>query len=407
MKFAHLADCHIGSWRDRKLRILSLQSFVVAIDVCREREVDFILIAGDLFNTSLPPIDDLKQIVRKLNELKKDNIPVYIIPGSHDYSPSGKTMIDVLESAGLVINVCKGEVEGGKLKLNFIQDKKTGVKITGIVGKKGMLDRKYYETLYKSNLEQEPGFKIFMLHTAITELKPKELEKMDSMQLSLLPRGFNYYAAGHVHYILEKDIDGYGKIVYPGALFPANFAELEKFKAGGFYIYEDGLLSYEKLNIVNVESLNLNCEDMLPEEVKELIYSKIKNKEFYNTIVLMRLRGILKAGKPSDIDFKDIFTALKLKGAYYVMKNTIKLTSKEFEKLNRPEETMTNEEIEQALINEHKQVLPGLGIEQSKKIMKELMQALANEKGDLTIQEHQDRIIKDVEGILEDPYLHD
>ena len=35
------------------------------------------------------------------------NIEVYVIPGSHDFSPSGKTMLDVLENSGLVINVNK------------------------------------------------------------------------------------------------------------------------------------------------------------------------------------------------------------------------------------------------------------------------------------------------------------
>ncbi len=59
MKFAHLADCHIGSWRDPKLRDASTLAFGKAIDKCVEENVDFILVAGDLFNTSLPSIDGL------------------------------------------------------------------------------------------------------------------------------------------------------------------------------------------------------------------------------------------------------------------------------------------------------------------------------------------------------------
>ena len=42
------------------------------------------------------------------------------------------------------------------------------------------------------NLEEEEGFKIFMFHTALTELKPKNLERMDSAPISLLPKGFDY-----------------------------------------------------------------------------------------------------------------------------------------------------------------------------------------------------------------------
>jgi DNA repair exonuclease SbcCD nuclease subunit len=133
MKFAHIADCHIGSWRDPKLRDISTTAFVKAIDRCKEKKVDFVLIAGDLFNTSLPSVDRLKIVVQKFKELNDINIPIYTIAGSHDFSPSGKTMLDVLESAGLCVNVTKGRVEGNKLFLNFTVDEKTGTKITGMI----------------------------------------------------------------------------------------------------------------------------------------------------------------------------------------------------------------------------------------------------------------------------------
>ncbi|MBS3157918.1 metallophosphoesterase, partial [Candidatus Woesearchaeota archaeon] len=193
MKFAHLADCHIGAWRDPKLRLVSNKAFEIAIDKCIEEKVDFVLIAGDLFNTSLPSIDSLKIAATKFRELKDNDVPVYAIAGSHDFSPSGKTLIDVLESAGLLVNVVKGRIvedesdkSKSKLLLNFTVDKKTGAKITGLLGKRGMLDRIYYENLDLANLEAESGFKIFMFHTALTELKPKDLEKMDSSPISFL-----------------------------------------------------------------------------------------------------------------------------------------------------------------------------------------------------------------------------
>ena len=44
MKFAHLADCHIGSWRDPKLRDLSSTAFSKAVDSCIQKQVDFVLI---------------------------------------------------------------------------------------------------------------------------------------------------------------------------------------------------------------------------------------------------------------------------------------------------------------------------------------------------------------------------
>ena len=102
MKYAHLADLHLGSWREPKMRDLSIKAFITAMDQCANQNVDFILFAGDIFNTSLPSLDTLKIVTKKLKELKDRNIPIYVIAGSHDFSPSGKTMVDVLENAGLL-----------------------------------------------------------------------------------------------------------------------------------------------------------------------------------------------------------------------------------------------------------------------------------------------------------------
>lgn len=350
MKFAHLADCHIGSWRDPKLREVSILAFNEAVNICIERNVDFILVSGDLFNTSLPSIDKLKQVVVKLKQLSNKGIGVYIVPGSHDFSPSGKTMLDVLEEAGLLVNVVKGSVEDNKLKLDFTVDNKTGAKIAGMLGKKGMLEKSYYEALLKDNLENEDGFKIFMFHTALTEFKPSELKDMDSSPLSLLPKNFDYYAGGHVHYVFEKNEDKYGLIGYPGPLFPNNFKELEELGGGGFYIYEDGRLSFEPVQVVNHFGIKIDCDNKTAQQVEAELLSHIESKEFNNTIITIRLNGRL-LDKPHDIDFKKIFDLLYDKSAFFVMKNTSALVTNEFEEIKV--ESSSVEEIESKLIKEH------------------------------------------------------
>src|SRR3989338_4093931 len=297
MKFAHISDVHIGSWRDPKLKEASTDAFVRAVDICIEKNVDFVLISGDLFNTSLPTVERLKIVVITLKLLKDNNIPVYIIAGSHDFSPSGKTMLDVLENAGLAINVAKGEIVNEKLRLRITEDPKTKAKLCGIIGKKGMLEKSYYEILDRDYLEQIHGFKIFLLHTALTELKPSFLEDMESYPISFLPKGFDYYAAGHVHVRDVKSFDGYKNIVYPGPLFPNNFREIER-ELGGFYIYDDGNLRHIPLNVVEVSKNTYDCNHKSPEQVREEILTKFENTPLNNTLVLLRLYGTLESGKP-------------------------------------------------------------------------------------------------------------
>jgi DNA repair protein SbcD/Mre11 len=395
-----MADCHIGSWRDPKLRDLSTLAFIKTIEDCIKYQVDFLLISGDLFNSSIPSIDKLKTVVEKFKKLKDNNIPIYIIPGSHDFSPSGKTMLDVLESAGLCIGVVKGSInqENQKLKLRFQIDK-SGAKITGLLGKKGMLEKQYYENLDLPSLEAEEGFKIFMLHTALTELKSKNLEKMDSAPLSLLPKGFNYYAAGHVHERIDQTIEGYGQIVYPGPIFPNNFKELEDLKYGSYHFYDNGKTSSIPVEIHKVFSIKLNCDTI--EEFESELNKITRENEFKDQIITIRLSGTLLSGKISEIDFKKIFQDFYDKGAYFVMKNTSALKTKDFEEVKIHEENV--EEIEDSLINEHVGQIKDIELElkNEKEITAKLILALNDIKkeGERNI-DFEERIINDLDLII-------
>ncbi len=405
MKFAHLADCHIGSWRDQKLRDLSLKAFLKALEGCEKQGVDFIIISGDLFHTSLPAVDNLKTVTERFKELNDKGIPIYGIAGSHDYSASGKTMLDVLERAGLFVNVFRGRVENETLKLNFTTDRKTGAKLTGIKGKKGMLDRKYYQQLDKASLESEQGFKIFLFHTAIDELKPKELERIESAPMSYLPKGFDYYAGGHVHYIHKEEREGYGIMAYPGALFPANFAELEKYGRGGFYIVErkngSTTAEWHPVQVKPTMNIEIDCAGKNPKQVEEEIKERVKNKEFINTIVLIRVRGTLESGRASDINFKDIFDILRQKSAYFVMKSTSLVSSREFEDVKVEAESVedTESEIIEKYIRESKSSSPG---EKEKEMIEGLMKALSLEKEEgEKAADFEKRVLEDAEKVID------
>ncbi len=348
MKFAHIADCHIGGWSELKLKELNLEVFCKSIEICISRNVDFVLIAGDLFNTALPSIDLIKRTTLELKRLKDANIGCYIIAGSHDYSPSGKTMLDVLENAGLVKNVVKFSKEGEKIKLDFTVDEKTDVKITGLFGKAVGLEKSYYENLIRENLEGERGKKIFMFHTTLTEFKPEHLAMISSEPVAILPKGFDYYAGGHPHYIFNEVKEPYGRIAYTGALFPNNFGELEKFEYGGFFInefLEGGIKEeYVPVRLKEVKKYNIDLNGKDANQVKDFILSQVN--DFSDKIVLLRLKGVLESGRVTDINFKGLFE--ELKNAFVVLKNTTELKVKEFEELEDIDENSEN--IEEELI---------------------------------------------------------
>ncbi len=399
MKFAHLADVHLGGWREPKLRDANTRSFCAIIDKCIAEKVDFALISGDFFNTALPSMDCLKTGVQKLKQLKDNNIPVYIIPGSHDFSPSGKTMIDVLEHAGLAVNVARGEVIDGKLKLKFTIDAKTGAKITGLFGKKGGLEKHYYYELIKEHLEAEKGFKIFMFHSPIAELKPAELAGMDAMPISLLPQGFDYYAGGHVHVVQHEKLKEYPNVVYPGPAFPNNFSEIEKLECGSFVIWDNGAIRHEKIRLHPVVKISIDANHKTSAAVSAEIQEQLNRHDFKNAIVLMHIEGMLSNGKPNDIDFPNILSQCSNKGAYVTLKNTHQLESKEFEEIKVS--TASIEDLEHTLIKEHAGQLKIMPAEKEITLAKELMRALSAEKDEgERVADFEKRISSDVDRLL-------
>jgi len=249
-RFAHIADVHLGSFRDARLRELNLQAFEKALDEVSKRDVDFLIIAGDLFDISIPDLSVVERAVRSMRQFAK---PIYAVYGSHDYSPTQTSVIDVLNEAGVLRKVSSGAYvdvdEGGqkrqKLRLDVLEDPKTKVKITGISARKLGLEKTYFHDLDAAALEALPGPKIFVFHCAIQEHKPQALQRVDAVPLSLFPKGFDYYAGGHVHARLLTDgpTDGArpaGKLAYPGPLSAADFRDLEELarEPHGFYVVD-------------------------------------------------------------------------------------------------------------------------------------------------------------------------
>ena len=136
MKFAHISDCHLGGWRQPELKELNFRSFQYATNKLKEK-VDFVIIAGDLFDSAYPPIDTLKDTFREFRELYEAKIPVFLIAGSHDYSASGKTFLDVLEKAGFCKNISIFQERQEKIILEPTLCK--GAAIYGYSGKKSGL----------------------------------------------------------------------------------------------------------------------------------------------------------------------------------------------------------------------------------------------------------------------------
>lgn len=102
MKFLHTSDWHIGKSLKGRSRF-DEQAAVLkqVIDVARAEQVDAVLIAGDLYETSSPSARSQRLVNRALLALARDGVEVLAVAGNHDHPDLFDAYREVLKVVGI------------------------------------------------------------------------------------------------------------------------------------------------------------------------------------------------------------------------------------------------------------------------------------------------------------------
>ncbi len=380
MKFAHMGDCHLGGWRQPELMELNLKSFQYAIDCCLKEKVDFVLIAGDLFDSAYPPIEVLKDVFKEFKKLYDSNIPAFFIAGSHDYSASGKSFLDVLEKTGFAKNAHIAEEKNNVILLHPIIHK--SVAIYGFPGKRSGLE---VEEISKIKLDESPGFfKILMLHTALRDaVGTLPIPAVDHEKLPKV----DYLALAHLHINYNRN-----SRVYCGPLFPNNALELEELQGGSFYIVDtNGRIERKEIKLKEV--CIVDCEVTSTVFATERILESLKKQILKDKILILRLKGVIEQGKIADLRFNEIEEYTEKEGAYVLLKNLSKLNMKESE----IELTVQPQHLEEEILKKYQSSNSSI----FNKNLLELFQAFQVEKKEEErSQVFEDRIFEEISKIM-------
>ncbi|MEF9951572.1 MAG: exonuclease SbcCD subunit D [Clostridium sp.] len=120
MKFVHLGDLHIGKiihefsmLKDQEHGLNSI------LDLLKEEEVDGLIIAGDLYDRSVPPSDAVEVLSRFLTNVLNMGVKIFTIAGNHDSSERLSFLQSILEKQGLYIEgAYNGELKGVSFEKN-------------------------------------------------------------------------------------------------------------------------------------------------------------------------------------------------------------------------------------------------------------------------------------------------
>ena len=295
--FVHASDLHLGyaQYGLEARRQDFDNAFIEVVDKTIELKPDFMIIAGDLFHQARPSNTTLENTIRSFKRLKDAGIPVLTVDGSHDSAPNTitGTILTPLDSAGLIIHLPRKE--------GACWRKPDCCYVYGIPNFRSR--RKTEEALPAFLMEKPPApdptlSNIFVLHMAIDlpSVTPSYIEA--EVPPELIPEGFAYYAAGHVH---ERYLGKFktGLLAYSGCTETVSYDEA-KLKKGFMHVTVDEkrkvLPNFVELNSPRkFVLLEQEFSGMSSSKITELAVQMVKRADQEGAVIIPVLKGVLPA----------------------------------------------------------------------------------------------------------------
>ena len=229
IRFIHCADIHLGSpftglqQKNSTIAFRAIEAtktaFLTLIDTAIEYHVDFVLISGDIFDSSHQHIQEKIFLKEQFQRLAQAGIYTYLIHGNHDYGGFtedwNNNWVKVFkeEVSTEILKTSSGEsiaISGFSYDTRWITESMA----MHFPLRNSLVD--YHLGMYHGQTRTASDSS-----TAYAPFKVSDLEKLH----------YDYWALGHIHRAM--DLDSYGKIAYSGTIQGRNFKEIgEK----GFYL---------------------------------------------------------------------------------------------------------------------------------------------------------------------------
>ena len=282
MKFVHLSDLHIGK-RVNEVSMLEDQEYILnsIIDIVCIEKPDAVLIAGDVYDKSVPSAEAVTLFDDFLYRLSKLALSVFIISGNHDSAERLAFGSRMMEGAGIhVSSLYKGEISPIEL-----EDEYGTVKFWMLpFVKPGHVKRWYPEdniesytdavklAIEKMNIDESER-NVIIAHQFVTGASSCESEEisvggMDNVDGAVFSC-FDYAALGHIH---GPQSVGLERIRYCGTPLKYSFSELGHIK------------SLSVVELGQKGSLSLKAIPLVPRrDMREIrgSYEQISAKSFY------------------------------------------------------------------------------------------------------------------------------
>lgn len=213
MNFFHISDLHLGK-RVNEFSMIENQADILEkiVALAKENRPGAILIAGDVYDKSMPTIEAMQLLDRFLVRLNEINIAVFMISGNHDSVERVAFGADLLKRSGIYI----AQSYSGRLEPVRLNDEFGAINIWMMPYLKPSLVRAYFPEMeidsYSGavsaalgNIEIDASSRnLLIAHQFVTgaqisegseELSVGGIDNIDGF----LFEAFDYVALGHIH----------------------------------------------------------------------------------------------------------------------------------------------------------------------------------------------------------------
>jgi DNA repair exonuclease SbcCD nuclease subunit len=252
--FIHVADTHLGYEQygvHERFNDFSRAFWDIMQDAA-QRAVDFVVIAGDLFNKRAIDARTLIHAIEGLKLLKEKGIPVLAIEGNHDrsYYREGVSWLQFLCNQDYLILLDPRMQDGAPILEPWSASNMLGAYVDLLDGRlrvyglkwQGAATARSMEGLTRaldtaSESEQADGieYRLLMMHTGVDGIVPRLAGLPTQSQFEPLKKYIDYLALGHVH----KPFEIAGWIYNPGSTETCGAEEAAWEDRGYYYVEVD------------------------------------------------------------------------------------------------------------------------------------------------------------------------
>jgi len=235
MKLIHLSDFHLGK-RVNEFSMLEQQKYILEriSDIIDDENPDFVIIAGDIYDKSVPPVEAIQLFNDFLYNLAEKNIKVFIISGNHDSPERISFGSEFMKLGGVHV----APVYNGEIVPITLNDKYGAIKIYLLPFIKPAHVRRFFDAeeistytdamkiAVKSMNVDRTYRNILITHQFVTGAYRSESEEIsvggtDNVDATVFEI-FDYVALGHIH---RPQNIGNEKIRYCGTPLKYSFSE--------------------------------------------------------------------------------------------------------------------------------------------------------------------------------------